>query len=741
MNEVKLKDIELAETKLFSVEYEKTLQLDSIGDEKLRKIYKDSIDKPNPARTFRFTQLITQLKQQFTIYRTDVISASFRIQTAELSTAFGYIYSTWDTERNRFSTHHICYGSSLTSQDGEYRSRILPWKTFMRIFSIRKEIIDIVDEMIVAKLASGIIKYEVIIGYSSEFRHKDLFMRYIDSERLAIKLNILCWLYDYFNCVNGYEENHMNTTYKHILFDPADMPYYTRIIELIGAVDYQRMQHFELSSVNVKNVANSRSQPLKVGQKLFPLILGEFEHVDNIIFPTWREIYITNMCSNIALNYHSPSFCFIGDWYLVYNSQEGLYDNEAMLEKFKYSRVAHKITKRLRKANKYNFAEDDKTAISADFFRIATQISKAISFAEQNLNLSNFSLCMTSEFVGRTIRDNYKLYRKITPESRPIDASEYIFEEYDCFAKFVFELIYAFYCANVHSGVIHADPHSNNITIYKSYLGWKTRDNTLWKNPVDIYNIHGNAFAFEYTGEHTMLIDFSRAIIRDYEKIKNEFGKKNAMDYSRLQAEQFRRTIAHTLPEMWAKNQKELHEFIDLRFDDAFKVFSAIDAIIACSSILAIVRSEQMYAENKEMFKRVHMLLDGIASLAEKLVWEDFNACIRGEKPNDEWTNWRVIKHYFSEYIDTTLDSKEIITIYNFDSTDTNDINDYSRWGNLVNFEARKDIYVSDNTWGALTGKKAYDEFLREKNKMEGVNRMLYPEYQLPPKVESWMYL
>jgi hypothetical protein len=731
---------------IWDKEYKEEIELENLEDKKLAEILNNSLfdisfkDLPY----LRYDRLITHIpyiKQEFEPNKTNIISASFRFYSYEKSACYGFIYSYYNEVDKNFIHHHITYGPSLTSEDGEYKGRTIHWDSFIDFFMPKYEnIYDIVEELIVSRLNDGSLSYGVNIHCPNKYEKKDEYALEIDNNRLAIKIHVLCWLYDFYSIHNEFHENHMNDSYRKIIYRQQDVPYLEKILSILEDKDFQKLQLLGLTNIIVQPIKDKYVMyPPRIGQKLFPLNINEVYNIGDIRFPAWAEIYLTNICSNLSLNYVSPSFPFIVDWFYINNTNALAYDNMMSVRKYHYSKISKKITKKLRKVDLLNFIEED-TPYTKDFMKISQQIRRAVNFADLRLNLSQVSLCLMSEYVGRTFLDAYHLSKTAS-----IEGTNYIFKEVALLEKFIFELIYAFHCMNTRVGIIHGDPHINNITLYQTFFNLDPRIAPRYANGVDTYIINNKAYSFQYTGEHAMIIDLSKGIIRDRNAMNNKYDKDILANYFLIQDNYFRQIVGRTFPELNEKHGDKIDFLLKEDPHEFFRLFSVVDTLIACRGIRNAIMLEKML-KDKEMEKYICDLLHDLLIYVEKEMTKEFLAVditnyVKANATNERWIQAEALEVFYIKYnLDNeTLSKKNIVCVYNSKANMKCDINVYEKWGDHISIEPRKAMRVANDTWNNKKGKVIYDRFMLHMRENRIFNKELEEKEKKKIIIEPWM--
>jgi hypothetical protein len=469
--------------------YNGTIDAGTIKNSAIQELVQTRFTRLNTSHINRFVNNVQVMKYALSTSRTNVITTCFKVTFDSTSCIYAYLHSRCVTKGNKATVVHefICTGPTFRSQDGEYRNRFIRYDLFTQLFTKYEEIFAQVEEMVVEKLSSGKIEFFVDFYYPQSCRVDTKYMNeFVNTSRLAIRLYMLAWLRDFHYIHAKIPENHMNPAYQYIIYRPEDLSTYKEIrkdVESTAKCEelIKRIEQFYMD-VDDPEVTIER---LSCGQKIFPLTVIEAIRTDDINYSVWREMYMTNLVSNLVLNLITPSFPFLGSWFYIQNSHAGLFDNAAMFEKYKHSDIAGDVSQQLRAIDRYNYfsRERQNGALSSKFLQLSKNINRAILYADSDLRLTDLSVCVTSEYVGRTLRD----IPNIIAQKKHLHGLDLIFTDSATFAKHMFEYVYAFYCMNTRLGIIHGDLHMNNVTIFRLYTMVDLEGNILIKNPVVMY--------------------------------------------------------------------------------------------------------------------------------------------------------------------------------------------------------------------------------------------------------------
>ena len=646
----------------------------------------------------RIVRNLQRLKYLYTLSKSNIISTCFKVSFDTTSSIYGFIYFRCISGPRGYTMEpeFICTGPTFRSQDGEFRSRVIPYEQMHALFDKYSSVFAIVEEMIVSKLTSGKLSfqtdfyYPMNCGYDSK-RLED----FINSNRLPIKMYILCWIHDFYSIHNKIMENHANQAYQYIIYQSDDIPVFDLLITKLGKGGYGELTNRIAHCPPDISSPQYNIQEIQCGQKIFPLTVIEAMRPDDINFNVWREIYITNLASNLVLNLISPSFPIINNWFYIQNAHAGLFDNVAMHDKYDHSEIATEVSTQLKNIDKYNYVagEKKKGPVSNEFYRLSYNIHKSIVYADSDIRITDLALCMTTEYVGRTMRDIPTL---ITHKEH-LPGLDRVFTDLGLFSKHMFEFIYGFYCMNTKAGIVHGDLHMNNCTIFRLYAMLKRTGEPYIKSPKITYVVGETAYVFDHVGLFSMIIDFSRAILGDYKKIEHEFSPRFAEAYFREQELRIAYLLYQYFPDLMNKYKDKIKELIHSNFPLMFKIITAIDTFVIMSNITAMFSVDDAFTRGKvKIAPGVMKLLNKLSTRADELVIENISAMIEGRitSPDDiEWPNRVIIEEIFASHVMKVADTTITITeVFNSNNDMNSDIDDYDTWGSLLSLDGEEVI-------------------------------------------------
>lgn len=700
----------------------------------------------------RLTKNVQMIKYDHATSKTDMITTCFKVSFESTSCIYGYLHSRChDTEYTHSvsapPTHEfICSGPTFNSQDGEYRSRLIKFSQFMQLFDKYSEVFDIVENMVVQKVNSGELQFFTDFYYPSGCKNGRNVEESINNLRLPIKLFMVCWLRDFHYIHRKIAENHMNPAYQYIIYRPEDISVYKSILKLVdenvydGIVD-RVIEHFGHIDEPTLNLLR-----LSCGQKIFPITVIESIRADDINYSVWREMYITNLVSNLVLNLVCPSFPFLGAWFYIQHSHAALFDNIAMYDKYKHSAVAEDVTSQLREVDRYNYVNQDKSesVLSNKFLQLSMGINKSIVYADSEIRLTDMSVCATSEYVGRTLRD----IPNIIAAGQHLHGLDLVFVDYETFCKHMFEYMYAFYCMNSRLWVMHGDLHMNNVTIYRLYR-MQSGGVDIVKNPKVLYIVGDTGYMFSHNGLFSMIIDLSRAVIGDVSRLEREFGAAYAAMYFRDQQNRVLHIINNYFPGVIQSSREAIIKLARNNFPLLFKITSVADTFTVMSNIKSMFAVDDVFTKGKiKIASGVIGKLDKIIESAQQSFNDNIYKALRGEinAPEDiEWPNLVVIRAMFAENVASEQQlmdpAKNIVEVFRQDNKMMNDIDDYDNWGDLVSLEPAYKMWAEVMGSEADTA-KTFNRFLKNFGESEQMHELISRYIQEEKDVvqfEPWM--
>jgi len=590
-------------------EYKKTLELDGIESDHKYKVFINSLN-PKYRQLFGFYRLqaFQNVRYGFPMRDAGYISATFLItvprnrDVTDVNMGFvlwqrdidGYAIKTETTETvghgenemelvDMYSEpEYICFSPTYESKDGEYRHNLIWYKHFQDKYA---ELIDIIGELemlVLENIKNGNIDIKVRF-YPSEVQDDENGpMQYVDSHRLGIKSVVAYFLSGY---LRGYQFHQIHTLESHIklfnelyrLFKPYCKKY---LFDYENRRKLYAFVHGRLGALDAQ-----------FGIKFIPLTIRETQHIGDITYAPWREVYITARATDVLVNASAPGVATFGDWGLINGIDSGFLSNQSM--KVKYARSDKTVIMK----TSINQVRDEVGQVNeedAAFVKLDKHMYDSLDHIQESIELSDILLAYTMEHVGFTFGSQYnQILNNTFIEDKRLAM---IFSEQDFQVKLLFEVCYSLNALHTKTGIIHGDLHINNMTIYERV---RNRDvNDLRGNQIStatpfsetavvayILSKKGDldTYIFPYDGINPVIIDYSRAILDESirDELISEFNGAMIDTFYRDQATRALFIFSKYLPEFTKKHQKEIKGLIYTNFRDMFKILSAVDLMSA----------------------------------------------------------------------------------------------------------------------------------------------------------------
>jgi hypothetical protein len=602
----------------------------------------------------------------FSISRQRSLPGTFRKarsqKTMQYHTNYAFLYASQD-DKGKFALEYVCTGHTYKSADGEYRHGFIPALQFTKLYDEYYDIIEPYEKHILACAKRGDFSLRSTShfpdGKSGSARK---LQAELDAHRLVIKLFTVTFIIEAFNVYVHYASLHTSAGFKEAMFGVDDIKTFASMYE---KQDKDCMRRMMTQFLNVRTSEKSGNMVTMCGQKIIPLRAKELEELENIRYDTWREIYVGQRMGDLVINCISPSFPIFKDYTLLRaDPQEAkdFYDNPVNHIKMDHSEVAATVVRELEDVRRKTFVIDPfkkkELYVSYKFEGLSHTIEIPMDYAEKNLIMSNYSVCMLNENVGRTFGDLPNIMQNRVMQIRigPIFASRLMF------SKYVFEYVYGLYCMNYHMGVIHTDLHVNNVTTFDKVKLMNIDTGAVQPpnvNPHIVYGVHDAYYVFPHTGRYGSIIDFSRGIISE-EKLHEQFPKRTAKGIVEKEKKRILSKYEMLLPDFYRDNESALKAAVEEKFAVVFKLFSAIDMYIFSQGAAQMIRTQILtdtrlkeYGDRSVIESGILPLLEEMRDIAyETLTGDMFKVFARRADEIREsdfaWPNLRIIQTCFN---------------------------------------------------------------------------------------------
>lgn len=756
-------------------------QLKDPNIKKLEEIY--NTDYGTAAR-FAYTRI---LKNYIVLLPTSVITTAFKLSDPDIPGSeiiYGFLYTNPKNENisaltytgtERLVHQLYCASASLLSRDGEYRQRINPVYVLMKIIEHEnyKKIWNELEEHVVAKVN----KYNWNT-FTECFYPKDELKEYseeletdITGRRFDVVFLVVCWFVEFINIVYNQKINHINKLFRVIMkFKDKkeveqDIIFFNSLIEKYGKSNVSTLYN-NLNCFTTAQAIGTESQ-IKVGQKIIPLNLSEVQNPFSIKYKPWREYLISEKIQFLVVNGICAGVPLLADYFYIKNARKTLFDNYVQYMKLEHSDQALGIARKLLEAQRSTFKpksinvqpltgkiekadegrseklintykeDDDQDTQSPDNYQeieewlsgkfrlLHEKIRDPIEYSREEIIMSEMALCIISEYVGRTFYDALNI--SISNE-RYRDDTGNMYDNFDIWSKYIFELIYTLYCLNSHAGVIHGDLHLNNFTLHPLYFSG-LRDLSKIKNPHMMYVLDKQHFySFPSKQYHIVIIDFSRSIVRpsmldsfenfelvNVKKLKTELKDKITLIKPEERAEFLHEQIVRVIkfyetyfPDFTITKKSQLSLLLLNNFDALFPIIGGMDTFISLNNLVLFFKRNGFDKKYIANFK----LIEDIVTMCEFELTDTLDKLLDDPKSINtttiQYTNKKLLDQFFKNYavitptinnLDKFIKNNTLIDISIYENKEIYNLDNYSKFPEFTRttkwYIDEKEIYES----------------------------------------------
>lgn len=649
----------------------------------------------NSSHIIKYIKLLI-IQNDFTLFKNNFTCTVLKIIRNEKIINFAYVYGYIKDNKN--INKYIITSNSLISKDGEYKHRLININKLL----INNKVINKIYNYIIKELDNKEFKFGFEIFNIFNKSIKKNYIKELSNEQFYIKIYIITWICELYALNKNDQEINKNETYNSVVFSNKDIDVFNKF--------YKKYKN-DIDFLNKEFIYYDSKVKLELGQKLIPFNYIQLKEYNNIIHFQWKELLINKIITNILINSNSPCFSLFCNWFLIQNSNKCLYDNEDIYKKILYSDKIKEILNYLYliKNNLINLKTfNEKEKIISN---LQQRLNKIISVSESTMLMSNISLCYFSEYSGKTIYD-YLIKLKNNQINPKIGN---IFNDYDIFSKYLFEIIYSLYCLNL-KGIIHGDLHLNNIT-------FSTQDNIINQNLYIVYDLNNNinnnilnyinnyhkhndinikdnyiedCYIFKNNNTYPTIIDYSRSFILinliDEHIIEQEKNKIRDT-YIKIEKKRMINELNKIFPN-YIKNNAHKIKFLfkNKNFNILFIYFSAYDIFTFSTNLLIFLK--KITINSKIIIdSKIMTLLNNISKKAyyylEQIIDENN---YDNENKNVQFPNYLIIEEFFKEFIMTKNKlNYNINNLFNL-----NNINSYNSLSNIRNI-LKSDIINYNN--------------------------------------------
>lgn len=576
----------------------------------------------------------------------------------------GYFY--WSIEKDIETPAYVCIGHTYDSMDGEYRFAFFRFEMLDQIV-LSRDMAELKElELELAHLVStGKIKFSYK-SYSESVKN----IKFLTNHGMGLRSLILFFIISYRKIVFKYSSavhRKFLQKFKKILIK------YESII-----LGIQSGEHFNIAKCN-----------MLLGQKVVPFTVNEVSNTFDCRFGIWRELLITQKVGDFIVNNIAPCVSYYNQWFvsLCYNSD--IYDNKNLKKRYDRSKKAKKygdnlfiVGTEIKEQNNDVEGVDD----------IASTINQCITHINTYLLLSDLVMVHTSEYGGKTLREEAGDYC-----ARPNTAKrEWILE-----SDHLFCAAYTLYCLHTKLGICHTDLHTNNIVINRNnYIEDITPENA---HVAFIAGPQGDSDTFlvpNKKGTYVNIIDYGRALMG----LTTQHMIRDTTDVAMFFEDQFIRVEIILGVYLSDDFMKEYYTRLKKPMKEHFDVFFGILCFVDYIALARVF--DQIY----DMYEVTRTHANYMEELATRTFKENIIKFIEGNLSLAD-NGLDLLKTVFSEHLFKNVKDKSnirIMDIYNHNNPLKWSAYDYDKYPPWMQIEKFKDKIVGPAT--NLKGAKDYEE-------------------------------
>lgn len=595
--------------------------------------------------------------------------AVFRATKTNKTSAYAILYEDLESKKSNKSISYIALGPSLTSSDGEFRPYFVRLDVLIDFYEEYTNIYSHLEDHIIELIESEIIQLGIEIHPSEKIGSEKVnkWMSTIDESRYSVKLYTYVWLLMFWQYNSGIAPNHVFPNFYSTMFDDTSVKLYKALSSYESEENILKWAEYSgrfYPSVETRKRSVGNSSTLRLGHKLIPLTVSDVKNFKNPKYRPWKELYVDYMVGKLVINLIVPGLPIMGEYFFIQNTDHGMFDNDAMHTKLDLSKVGENIAESLELIQRQTYEvsnsktpakDDEEQFLNMRFKQLSDQLDASIEYTEEEIVMSGISMVKVVEHIGFTIRDLVKIGGKDSREMiGPLLTSQKVF------GKYIFEIVYTLMCLNTKLGVIQGDLHLNNAVIFPLAKTDHTKNETIV-----IYQIGDRYYKFSHYGSFGGVIDFSRAIVTQYQ-IKKDFGEDFGEEFIQKQKNAILSVYKMFFPEFYAKYSFKLNEFLKENFDLGFKIATAIDSYRLFGDMITLLK-----ASPERILPANITLLERIRNISLNILTEKMQSILLKNDTMSEFPHALILRECFSEFTispnDPLPETERLCDYYHYD--------------------------------------------------------------------------
>lgn len=297
-----------------------------------------------------------------------------------------------------------------------------------------------------------------------------------------------------------------------------------------------------------KFMLNYYDYAYKVGSKLVPLTRHQIENISDIKQTIWKSIYINQLVRNISFKQRKFLFAPNMDWGVARCSAKHTFTNDHIVSKVMFGENINyirssaskqlKLSTELSKGQIYDQELDDIKRLTFEL----RESTKDIDYA-----LGDLSMVLFYPNIGKSLFREIGVFIEESKMNKQIAKDRLIapmIMNHNVFKQVIFQFLYANFLLTK-LGVIHNDPHLNNILVSERSGKKSTRKVEYFLSP-------GKNVSVEDSDIQLTIIDFDKSILSHHHH--NHFGDtvdKINEEIAVIFNEDFKKTISEDFAQVF----------------------------------------------------------------------------------------------------------------------------------------------------------------------------------------------
>lgn len=542
------------------------------GSKRYKELMNSSMSFPIK-RMFAFIDLKYTLNMKTSGYT----YVPFHLSHKKNSIIYAVIYYLKDVPK------FVCLSPTFMSSKGEFRDGFIPYSAFEYVFNNWNKSLAPIEDTIRRKVSEG--HFQISYNFFPESRVID-----IDGTMLGLRMLVASTYLILYK--KQYDQLQVHT----------DKLYIDMLKDLV------KLDNYTINDKKIYNYLFNGNLHRPYGQKVIPLSVGEAIKINNITYPSWRELYLSYAVSDMVINGISPNFAISANWTYIEGVNQTMFDNQLIKEKYRQNEEVIEVINKLKLLYKYSENIDNIEESRYKLFNIICNINSYKL-------LSNMAISRVDEFADVTIGT---IPRTIKTAKTPPPKYHNFLKNIHHFNKVIFDLMYGVHVLHKRVGAIHLDLHLNNMTIMEVNDGFYKKDKDKYKYIED--NIYHTAFIidgqketyiFPFEGYYGAIIDFSDSVVS---RKFLEFANNNiTFDSFENIIDKEKDYIFEKLSSMLSyvrKYKDKVRGAIISDYENMFKAITAIDFVYITRNIRIMIERELIDYANPDIVKRIKELED-----------------------------------------------------------------------------------------------------------------------------------